>query len=146
MKFNFIKQPGGVLHPATDLEAERMNRFKTGDMFEIDIKNARNSAFHGKVFAFINYCFEFWQDDREFVDPTAQFERFRKEMTITAGYYNKVYNLQGEFRLEAKSISFSNMTQEEFEHLYTALVNSATKNIFSDKIDDDTYQKLMSFF
>ncbi len=146
MKFNFIKYPGGILHPATDIEAERMKRFKTGEMFEVEIRNARNPSFHRKVFDFLNFVFEFWQDDREFVDPVAQFERFRKEMTITAGYYNKVFNLQGEFRLEAKSISFSKMSQEEFEHLYIALVNSATKNIFNDQIDDATHQKLMSFF
>lgn len=146
MKINFTKYPGGVLHPATDIEAERMNRFKTGEMYEIDIKNSRNAAFHRKVFAFFTFCFEHWQDDRQFVSYEAQFNRFREELTITAGYYDKVFNFQGELRLKAKSLSYGQMSQEEFEQLYIALVNAASKTIFKADIDDDIYQQLMSFF
>ena len=146
MKVKFIKQPGGVMVPASDMEAERLIKFKTGELYEMEIKNSRNSQFHRKVFQFYNFCFEYWRSDQEFLSEQAQFDCFRDNLTVLAGYYHTLVNLKGETRIEAKSISFASMTQEQFEQLYTALINTASKHIFGSKIDDETYDKLMSFF
>ncbi len=144
MKIAFIKLAGGIMSPASDIEAERMKRFKTGELFEIDIKNSRNADFHRKVFSFFNFCFEHWQDDREFLSHEAQFDRFRKELTIIAGYYNKVFTLSGELRLEPKSLSYSQMTQEDFEQFFHALISASMKHIFIES-DTTVIDKLYSF-
>lgn len=145
MKVSVIKQPGGTLVPASDIEAERLTRFKTGEMFEIEIKNSRNLQFHKKVFAFFNFCFEHWQGEREFLSPTAQFDVFRANLTVLAGYYHELINLKGEVRIEAKSLSFGSMSQEEFEECYHALVNAACKHIFHDA-SKEVEDRLLSFF
>jgi hypothetical protein len=145
MKLSFIKQPGGILHPASDIEAEKLTKFKTGAMYEVEIKNSRNAAFHQKMFVFLNFCFEHWRGGNEYQDEAAQFDVFRKHMTVLAGYYDSLVNLDGEVRIEAKSLSYASMTQEEFEQLYSALINVALKKIFVDA-DQATEDKLFSFF
>ena len=131
--------------PASDMEAERLTKFKTGELYEMEIKNSRNPQFHRKVFAFFNFCFSYWRDDREFLSEQAQFDCFRDNLTVLAGYYHTLVNLKGETRIEAKSLSFAAMTQEEFERLYTALINAASKHIFGGA-DKETEDKLLSFF
>lgn len=145
MKINFRKEAGGMLIPATDLDADRMAKFKTGAIYPVEIKRSRNPDFHGKVFAFFNFCFEHWAGDREFMDEAGQFDVFRKHMTVLAGYYDTFYNIRGDVRVEAKSISYSNMEQEEFEQLYNALIRVAVQNIFVG-CDESIENRLMGFF
>jgi len=145
MKINVIKQPGGVLIPASDLEFEKLNKFKTGHTYQIEIKNSRNSAFHGKVFAFFTYCFSFWESENKYQCEQGQFDVFRNQMTVLAGYYDSFYKLDGSVRIEAKSLAFSSMTQEDFEKLYSALIQVAMQKIFIGS-DDEVYNKLVGFF
>jgi len=141
----FNKGPGGVLYPASDLEAERMNRFKTGDSYQVDIKLARNGKFHSKVFTFFNFCFEHWSNPNPHQSAQASFDLFRKQLTILAGYHNSLIGIDGSLIVEAKSISYTNMTQEEFEMLYSSLINAAMDNLFKGA-NQNTHAQLMSFF
>jgi hypothetical protein len=141
----FTKMVGGVMVPASDLEAEKLSRFKTGDLCEGDFKLKRNGKFHGKVFAFFGFCFEHWDNPNSYQDEQAGFDVFRSELTCLAGYSNKFYTISGSVRLEAKSLAYGNMSQEEFEHLYNALIQAAMNTIFKGA-DESIYTKLMSFF
>ena len=150
MKVNFIKQPGGILTPASDIEADRMSRIKTGLIYEIDIKGGekRNRGYHGKVFAFMSWCFQYWcanNTEVEFQCESAQFDYFRKLLAIQAGYYDYVVDLNGATMIQARSISYDNMSQEEFEQFGSAIINAAISTIFQGA-DDDTCHKLKSFF
>ena len=145
MKINIAKMPGGVLIPASDLDAEVLKKLKSGQTYEIEIKRPRNPHFHGKVFAFFNYCFAHWKSDREFMNEKGQFDNFRKEMTVLAGYKDVYFKLDGSCRVEAKSISYGSMEQDEFEDLYKALIQVAMTTIFHGS-DDEVYNKLVGFF
>lgn len=145
MKINVTKLAGGMLAPFSDLDAERLSKFKTGEAYPIEIKKSRNPDFHGKVFAFFNFCFWHWKSDREFMDEAGQFDVFRRHMTVLAGYYDTFYNLNGDVRVEAKSISYASMGQQEFEELYNALIRVAVQKIFLG-CDESIENKLMGFF
>lgn len=146
MKLEFIKQAGGLLMPADDYTAEKMLKFKTGCQFPVDIKLPRNQAFHGKVFAFFQFCFEHWAGGNECQHESVQFDSFRKQLTVNAGYFDQVWNINKvDFILEAKSLSFTSMDQEEFEQCYNALIQAAMSNIFRSS-DEQTLTRLMSFF
>lgn len=145
MKVSFYKMNGGGLCPASDLEKDKMDKFKNGEIYEIDIKYERNSSFHRKVFSFFNFVFQYWRNGNEYDEEQAQFDRFRKDLTILAGYNHKVYNYKGELRLEAKSLSYSSMEQDEFEQFYTALINATSKHVMKDA-NDVEISKLMNFF
>lgn len=145
MKITCIKEAGGIFRPASDMEYEKTTKFKTNNMYDVEVKLPRNSQFHGKAFAFFNFCFEHWRCDREFLDESGQFDVFRKNLTCLAGFYAEYYNMKGEVRIEAKSLSFGSMTQEEFEKCYLALTNAAIEHIFKG-CDENTYNQLVSFF
>lgn len=145
MKLEFIKQAGGILMPADDYTAEKMIKFKTGCQFPIEIKRPRNQSFHGKVFKFFDFCFKHWAGGHEFQNESLQFDEFRKELTKTAGFYDQVFDLNGNFTIVAKSLSFGNMDQEEFEQCYHALIQAAMTNIFRTA-DEQTLNRLMGFF
>ena len=147
MKLNMQKQPGGILSPADDIAAEYLTKLKTGEWYEVEIKRTRNPKHHKKVFAFFNFAFAYWrgQGKYEFMDEAAQFDRFRKDLTILAGYRNEVYKYDGSVRIEAKSLSFGNMDQTEFEEFATAMQNAAMRTIFQGA-NERVIQELMSFF
>lgn len=145
MKITMVKQAGGVLHPASDIDAESLQKFKTGEHYQIEIKRSRNPQFHRKVFAFFNFCFEHWASDREFMNEQGQREVFRNHLTVLAGYRTEHFNLKNEVRIEAMSLSFASMSQEDFEQCYQALIAAAMRTIFKDagrEIED----KLIGFF
>jgi len=52
------------------------------------------------------------------LEPKKNFEQFRKDLTILAGFSETVYRLDNSPRVNAKSISFDKMSHEEFHKLY----------------------------
>lgn len=145
MKVEMFKNAGGVFTPATDIEAEKLTRFKTGELYTVEVKHGRNYQFHKKVFAFMNFCFEHWQGDKEFLDEAAQFDVFRNNLTVLAGYYDAFYSISGSARIEAKSISYAKMSQDDFEMFYSSLIKAAMKHIFQG-CDQSVEERLVSFF
>lgn len=146
MKLEFWKVAGGGLYPANEMIADKMKRFKNNELYTIEIKLSRNGDFHRKVFQFFQFCFEHWVDDNQYTSESRQFDVFREHMTVLAGYYDEYYSIDGSVRIEAKSLSYANMSQEEFEDLYNALINVALVKIFKDVNDENTYNQLLSFF
>jgi aspartyl-tRNA synthetase len=68
-----IKSAGGLLTPASDMEADKLTKFKSGELYEIDIKLTRKPSFHRKVFSFFNFCFAHWKGENEFQSPIIKF-------------------------------------------------------------------------
>ena len=147
MIINMIKQPGGALTPASDRDSEALSKFKTGEMYPVELKRSRNPSFHRKVFTFFQFCFEHWKGTAqvEFMNEAAQFDVFRKNLTVLAGYYDSFYTITGEVRIEARSLNFGSMSQEEFEAFYIAVTGVAMRKIFKTA-DANTYNRLIGFF
>lgn len=156
MKINVIKLPGGGLIAATDMDEEKLKKFKNHEMFQIEIKNERNWKFHKKVIMFFLFCFEYWVSDNKYTDEATDFDEFRYELTILAGFKKVIWKLNGSFEYKAKSISYAKMDQEEFEHLYNALIQASMDTLFKDcdeytlindrGVEIPIYDKLRSFF
>lgn len=149
MQIEMVKNAGGVFVPALEHDIPRLTRFQNGGQYTVELKTTRNPHFHRKVFAFFNFCFQHWCASRaglEHMDESTQFNRFRKDLTILAGFYNMVTNIRGEVRAEAKSLAYGNMEQEEFERCYSALINAAIKHVFAGTKDTNILNQLYSFF
>ena len=149
VEIQMMKQPGGSLLPAFDTEAERLERFKTGVIYPVEIKQSRNPGFHGKVFSFLQFCFEHWAADKtdaRFKTSAAQFDTFRKNLTVLAGYKDVTFTIDGRLRVEARSLAFNNMEQPEFEECYSALINAALVHVFGNTSDPKVLDKLTGFF
>ena len=145
MKIEMIKEPGGIFRPASDMEYEKTVKFKTSELYTVEIKLTRSPKFHRKVFAFFNFCFQYWKGDNEYQDEIKQFDVFRNHLTVLAGFYNSYVGIDGRVRVEAKSLSFGSMKQEEFEKCYTAMIQASMTHVFKTA-DERTYNTLIGFF
>jgi hypothetical protein len=149
MQIEMIKTAGGVFAPAFEHDLPRLTKFKNGEMYTAEFKLTRNPSFHRKMFAFFNFCFAHWCANRaglEHMDEATQFDRFRKDLTILAGFYEQTVRLDGSVRTEAKSLAYSNMEADEFERCYSALINAAIKHVFAGTKDPQILNQLQSYF
>lgn len=147
--YQMIKLAGGTFVPAVDMESDALQKFRNGEQYEIEIKRTRNPQFHRKVFAFFNFCFEHWSADKtewEHFDERTQFNTFRKHLTVLAGYKVVSYTIDGRMRVEAQSLSYGDMDQDEFEQCYSALINAALKHVFGNTTDENVINRLYAFF
>ena len=132
----FTKTLSGALAPADSETAAFLARLKLGQGLRAEVKRARNILFHRRMFALLNFAFDLWDCPAlEYQgQPVAKnFDRFRKDITILAGFFDAVTNLRGEVRLEAKSLAFHNMGEEEFERVYRAVLGVVWDRILRSK-------------
>lgn len=151
MEILLIKTSQGALLPADEEQAERLRRFKAGGTIRADVKQMRNGAFHRKFFAMLKVGFDAWTPpDQEYRGLPVQknFNRFRKDCVIAAGFYEPVSNLRGEVRAEAKSIAFGNMTEAEFGEVYDAVANVLLQKVlthYTREDLDDVVEQILRF-
>ncbi|MGX2956410.1 DUF1367 family protein [Ursidibacter arcticus] len=144
-----MKVAGGTFVPLEERDLPALQGFKNGEIYPVEIKRMRNPAFHRKVFAFFNFCFEHWSADKtewKYFDERKQFDTFRKHLTVLAGYKDVTYTIDGRLRVEAQSLSYGNMDQDEFEQCYSALINAALKDVFGNTTDENVINRLYAFF
>lgn len=142
----FIKVSSTTLVAASDHDAELLQHIKLGQPARMTFKRVRNYDFHKKYFALLNLAFDYWEPpiamsmdevkagtfDPSLEQPEKNFDRFRKDVCILCGFYDSSYRINGEVRLEAKSISFANMSEDEFENLYTKTVDVIVKHVLKN--------------
>ena len=146
MEANFVKVPGGHLVPASDADKELIDKIKTGQVLKFKFSRMRNYQFFRKWWALINFAFDYWEPPEisadseskwmKHVTPEKNIDRFRKDVTILAGYHEAYYRVDGSVRIEAKSIAFGNMKEDEFEKLYSATIDVVLKHICVQYTED----------
>lgn len=113
---------------------ELMERFKIGGEYRATFTQPRNLKFHRKFFALLDVAFDAWEPkpvEYKGISIAKNRERFRKDLIIFAGFGEPVFNIKGEVRYEAKSMSFANMSQEEFETLYGKVVDVVLQRVLT---------------
>jgi hypothetical protein len=124
----------GHLVPVNEDEADKLRRIKAGATVRCDITQMRNAAFFRKWWALAKLAFDVWT---ETVTPyeykgqavLADFDRFRRDLTILAGFYRPVFNARGEVRLEAESLKWSQMDEDRFEALYSKTIDAVLQKV-----------------
>ncbi len=153
MDAHFIKLPNDALVPASEEDKELLSKIKAGRVVKLTLTRIRNYKFHKKFFALLDFAYSYWEpDEGSFnkwgVVPEKNPERFRKDVIILAGYFDATYRLDGDVRIEAKSISFASMSEDEFEKLYSATIDVILKHVcpqFDGKMLDEVVDQAMSF-
>lgn len=135
-----MKGPGGMLVPCDEGAREFIDKMKAGAGCRATIRKVRNIRFHRKFFAMLQVGFDAWEPPEQThrgLPVQKNFERFRKDVTIAAGFYEPVSNLKGEVRAEAASISFSNMDDAEFERVYSAVADVLLQKVLTQYTRED---------
>lgn len=146
-----LAKHGATFAPADAQSAARASRLGDGEVIQADVRFRRNGKFHRKFFALLNYAYEVWEPDM----PTYKgqvcaknFDRFREDITILAGYGEPVVNVRGEVRMQAKSIAFRSMEDDEFAELYSAVLDVLLKKVLTNHTAEDVervVENLMGF-
>lgn len=142
MKGSFIKQPHD-LYIAGDIETEQwLQSIKTFDKFSVELKKEQNYKFLQKLIALFQVGYDIWEPTMPIIKskygiPEKTFDQFRKDITILAGYYTLKTRFNGDVIVEAKSISYKNMSQEEREKLFNNVINALLKHVLKNYTKDD---------
>lgn len=140
----FITHPGGMLRPANQADADRIQRIGTGKLVSAKLVQPRNARFHRKYFALLGLAYEYWtppEVSHNGLPAAKNEERFREEIQIAAGHYEIVVSIKGEARAISKSISFANMDDLEFAELYKSVFNVCWRLVLS-KVNGMTESKV----
>ena len=120
------------LYPS-DFDSKR--KLKLGSDYEAEIKNPRNVGFHRKFFALINLGHENTSLDMPF-------ETYRKYLIMKAGYFKTYQTPKGNY-YEPDSISFGSMSQDQFEEVYSRVLDKVIEDIGTTK--DEIEKQLINF-
>lgn len=122
---HLIKTPTG-LAPSDAISADWFNKVPLGKPVNAKVTQPRNGKFHRKFFSMLNvaYANHDWPDiESQFGPVRTSFEMFRDYVTVKAGHYEADLTPQGQIRARAKSISFAKMDEDEFERLYSDVLD-----------------------
>lgn len=138
MELLFQKGNTGLI-PACEEAQEWLRKKKLGATILVEPREMRNGAFFKKWWALVQLGFDYWSENAQTLKYRGEpvlpdFERFRKDVTILAGFYRAVTNLKGEVRIEAESLKWASMTEERFAQLYDATIRVLLKMVFNGQI------------
>lgn len=154
-KFETAGAESGVLLPADETSAKFVGKLIKNDVITSDFVKPRNYRFHKKWFALVKFAFDHWKpsslEDSRWKDvvPEKSFDRFRKDLIILCGMFNAVYRIDGSVRIEAKSISFAKMDEEEFKELWNITSKVILEHVLTNYTKDDldnTVKQLEQFY
>jgi hypothetical protein len=128
-----------VLIPACEESIEWLRKKKIGATILVEPREMRNGAFFRKWWALVKLGYDYWSEAAVTVKFKGQpvlpeFDRFRKDVTIMAGFYHPVVNLKGEVRIEPESLQWAKMTEERFAKLYDATIQVMLQRVFNGKV------------
>ena len=120
------------LYPS-DMDSKR--KLRLGQDYECEIKNPRNYQYHKRFFAMINVGHENTKLDMPF-------ETYRKYLTTKAGFFTAYQTPKGIY-YDPDSISFASMSQDEFEEVYSRVLDKVIEDIGSTK--EEVEKQLINF-
>jgi hypothetical protein len=138
MELLFRKGSMGLIS-ACEEATEWLAKKKLGSTILVEPREMRNGAFHRKWFALVKMAFDHWSESASTIEfkgapVLPDFDRFRKDVTISAGFYYPVVNLKGEVRIEPESLKWGSMTEERFTQLYDATIQVLLLRVFNGKV------------
>lgn len=136
----------GSLRPSTEDDAEKLRTFKVGQGVRVKLTKARNYKFLQKTMVLFQCAFDYFCEHGinamtyRGQTVTASKERFRKDLTILAGHYTATYDIRGNVRLEAKSLSYANCSEEEAQAIYQSVITAALANVYRGSMTESELQ------
>lgn len=138
MELLFQKAPTGLV-PACEEAADWLKRKKLGATILVDPREPRNGSYFRKWWALVKLGYDYWSENAATIEYKGErvlpdFDRFRKDVTISAGFYYPVVNLKNEVRIEPESLKWSSMTEERFDKLYDATIRVLLERVFNGRV------------
>lgn len=151
----FLKKVKGDVWVADNEESSEWSKgMPVGHVISGEFTKPANYKFFKKMHALVRLSYDYFSDtiaNREPLKYRGQdvhmaYDMFREEMTILAGFYTASYSLNGKVRLQAKSWSFSKMSEEERERMFSKLIDVALAQVFKNVIDERKLREMVDNF
>lgn len=138
MELLFQKGSTGLVS-ACEEATQWLSKKKLGATILVEPREMRNGPFFRKWWALVKLGYDYWSEVATPIEYRGQpvlpeFDRFRKDITILAGFYHPVVNLKGEVRIEAESLKWASMSEETFTKLYDATIQVLLAKVFNGKV------------
>ena len=133
-----VKNQFGKLSAEDDDAKSYMAKLKNGDAVLVKVRKPRNVQFHRKYFALLQTVFE---NQERYED----FEAFRKEVVMRAGYWTIHHHVTGKVSYDAKSIAFDKMDELEFSELYNKSIDVILEYFLPDTSRDELEEAVLDF-
>ena len=134
MEVFLLKSPSGSLVPMGEDESESLKRIKSGAVVRCQISEMRNGKFFRKFWSLAKLAFDLSSERMQPREHKGRevlpcFDEFRQDLCILAGYYDVTYKYDGTLRLKAKSLKWSEMSEDTFSALYSACIDAILQKI-----------------
>ena len=157
----YLKRTLTGLRPATDEDAEALTKYPLDSVVRCEIVRQRNYKFLQKMHVLFRLAFDYWTECEQIVMTDTgtilyskyatyrgqavqhSIERFRHDLVILAGHYTPVFNLRGEVRLEAKSISYARCSEEDAEKIYSDVINVILRYVYKHNTSEEELRKMV---
>ena len=133
-----IKGNNNTLKPANPEAEHYLSKVGFNDQLTCKITRPRNLLFHRKFFALLNMVY---QNQERYTN----FERFRKEIVMRAGFYEKHVHLTGKVSYIAESLAFDSMDEATFSDLYDKAVEVILHYFWQDMTKAQLEEAVMDF-
>lgn len=144
MKLHLLNTSSGLI-PMYDYDFDEKKKLKIGEVYQVEIKLARNYEFLRKYFALINCAWEY-QNEKVQAHFKDSKDKFRESVQIAAGYTETFYSIDKKEWLEkAKSISFESMKEEDFIDLYESVKDILFKIFLKNISEEEFMNNLINF-
>jgi hypothetical protein len=138
------------LVPVDAANADMFESLQDNGEYKATFTQPRNLPFMRKAFALLKVVFDAWETpELEYKGQPVQrnIDNLREDMTILAGFYTVSFKYDGTMRLKAKSWSFAKMSEDEFNAMYSRLIDVALTKILTgytrSDLDSQVNQILM---
>jgi len=125
------------LVPLFSSDSDEKKKLKLDEIYEVEIKVARNYQFHKK---FMALCKLGCMNSQNVEMP---FNAYRKYVTCKAGFFEAYHTPKGVF-VVAESIAFGNMDNTRFEEVYSRVLDVIIADI--DATKEEIEKELLSFY
>lgn len=137
-EYLFQKGSTGLI-PACEEAQEWLRKKKLGVTILVEPREMRNGPFFRKWWALVKLGYDYWSEGAATIEYRGQpvlpeFDRFRKDVTILAGFYRPVVNIKGEVRIEPESLKWASMSEKTFSKLYEATIQVLLSKVFNGRV------------
>ena len=148
MKGYFTKTMVG-LSPSDPETVEWFNKLKAGQIVSAEFKKVRNVKNLQRWFVLLTLAYDNWDPGRinsRYGVPQKNFDRFRSDVLIKAGYYKLVVRLDGSILFEPQSVSFAMMTEEEFQKLFSKTIDVLIENVYGSNMTKEEIENAVNMY
>jgi len=137
-EFWMVKNQFGKLSAEDDGAKGYMAKLKNGDAVLVKVRKPRNVQFHRKYFAMLQTVFE---NQERYED----FEAFRAEVVMRAGYWKAHHHVSGKISYDAQSLAFDKMDELAFSELYDKSIDVILEHFLPETNRDELEEAVLDF-